>query len=253
MRPAARTGACSTGSSGWCSSSTPTTATPRAWSWPGSGVPSRGRPRRRRGAARPRGPLVRARAGPGRLERRALRRGRPPVPCPGGGRGDRGARLARRARGDAATRCRRRSPRPRGPCAVRLPSPPARGAGPGRRSGLDAGTVHRRSSWRGCCSGCSTPRAATPRGPRWSARRRGAPRAALDRRRPACSGRPASPRRRRCSALAAWLAGHGALAWCAVDRVPGCRPGQLAGRAGGRSVLTHAVPPVGVVLEAEAG
>ena len=40
--------------------------------------------------------------------------------------------------------------------------------------------------------------------------------------------------RPRCSAFAAWLAGHGALAWCAVDRCRGGRPRPLAGPPGGR-------------------
>ena len=42
--------------------------------------------------------------------------------------------------------------------------------------------------------------------------------------------------------LAAWLAGHGALAWCAVDRCTAVDPdNSLAGLVA--DVLTHAVPP----------
>ena len=43
-------------------------------------------------------------------------------------------------------------------------------------------------------------------------------------------------------ALAAWLSGHGALAWCAVDRCRASEPdNSLAGLVA--DVLTHAVPP----------
>ena len=43
-------------------------------------------------------------------------------------------------------------------------------------------------------------------------------------------------------ALAAWLSGHGALAWCAVDRCWAVEPdNSLAGLV--RDVLTRAVPP----------
>lgn len=43
-------------------------------------------------------------------------------------------------------------------------------------------------------------------------------------------------------AFAAWLAGHGALAWCAVDRCAEVEPGyRLAGYVA--QALTHAVPP----------
>ena len=42
--------------------------------------------------------------------------------------------------------------------------------------------------------------------------------------------------------LAAWLAGHGALAWCAVDRCPEVDPDHsLAGLVA--EMLTEAVPP----------
>jgi hypothetical protein len=42
--------------------------------------------------------------------------------------------------------------------------------------------------------------------------------------------------------LAAWLSGHGALAWCAVDRSQAVDPGNtLAGLVA--DMLTHAVPP----------
>jgi len=43
-------------------------------------------------------------------------------------------------------------------------------------------------------------------------------------------------------ALAAWLAGHGALAWCAVERSQAADPGgSLAGLVA--DLLTRAVPP----------
>ncbi len=42
--------------------------------------------------------------------------------------------------------------------------------------------------------------------------------------------------------LAAWLSGHGALAWCAVDRCRAVDPHNSLGRLVG-DVLTHAVPP----------
>ena len=43
-------------------------------------------------------------------------------------------------------------------------------------------------------------------------------------------------------ALAAWLAGHGALAWCAVDRCQAADPGNTLARLVG-DLLTDAVPP----------
>ena len=72
-------------------------------------------------------------------------------------------------------------------------------------------------------------------------RRRGATRPALDRRRPA---RPRRPGRGagRGAGLAAWLAGHGALAWCAVDRCQAVEPGNTLARLVA-DLLTHAVPP----------
>jgi hypothetical protein len=42
--------------------------------------------------------------------------------------------------------------------------------------------------------------------------------------------------------LAAWLAGHGALAWCAVDRCQAVDPGSTLARLVA-DMLTHAVPP----------
>ena len=42
--------------------------------------------------------------------------------------------------------------------------------------------------------------------------------------------------------LAAWLAGHGALAWCAVDRCQAVDPGNTLARLVA-DMLTHAVPP----------
>ena len=43
-------------------------------------------------------------------------------------------------------------------------------------------------------------------------------------------------------ALAAWLAGHGALAWCAVDRCQAVDPGNTLARLVA-DMLTNAVPP----------
>ncbi len=42
--------------------------------------------------------------------------------------------------------------------------------------------------------------------------------------------------------LAAWLSGHGALAWCAVDRCSAVEPDNSLGGLVG-DVLTHAIPP----------
>jgi len=42
--------------------------------------------------------------------------------------------------------------------------------------------------------------------------------------------------------LAAWLAGHGALAWCAVDRCQAVDPGNTLAQLVAE-MLTHAVPP----------
>ena len=73
--------------------------------------------------------------------------------------------------------------------------------------------------------------------------RRPPARRALDRRRaarprPTCRGAGG-----RCSAFAAWLAGHGALAWCAVDRCAEADARLLAGRPGRATLLEHGVPP----------
>ena len=157
----------------------------------------------RRGAAGPRRPLVRA--GPARRPagRGALRRGRPPVPRPGGGRGDRGARLARRARGGAAARPEAAAEVAR---AVRRAAaqPAGRDRRPGRRPARRR-PVHRRRA------GPGAARPARAVGPRRGVgrdvpRRRHPPRAALDRRGAARAGR--ARRRSGSRARAGRLAGR---------------------------------------------
>ena len=72
--------------------------------------------------------------------------------------------------------------------------------------------------------------------------RRPRPRRALDR--PAAAGarRARAPARPPLLGLLAWLAGNGALAWCAVDRAVALEPGHSLARLVG-DLLTAAVPP----------
>ena len=136
----------------------------------------------------------------------------------GAGRGGRGAaprgRAPDRGRGCARAVARGTSPtdvarrRRGGPAAARV----ARSGGARRRVG-------------------AVPRADAPRrtwssGPTW------------------CAARPSRPRRpgRRVLGLAAWQAGQGALAWCAVDRCRRRRP-RLPDGPAGRRPAEQAMPP----------
>ena len=68
------------------------------------------------------------------------------------------------------------------------------------------------------------------------------PRGAVARRRAPLPAGAARRRRPPCWAFAAWLAGNGALAWCAVDRAQEAEPGYgLAGLL--TQALAGAVPP----------
>ena len=240
------------GSAAWCSSSTPTT---------------RDLPARRRGGAACRRSSragidvvdvlradggrwcrVPARPGPRETGAVAVRRRAPPVRGPGRVRGSGDPRQPRRAA--------RHPGRPTG----------ARWSGVAGRvlaGSLPPGAERRRR-------GCATwSRAASRRGEPTRRRASAAARApgGDPGRRPRCRARTRSTRDaaadhlrglgRRCcgvrptpqvpdaaavAAFAAWLAGHGALAWCAVDRCLEVDPDHRLGRCLAEC-LTRAVPP----------
>ena len=191
----------------------------------------RGRDRRRRGAARPRGAVVRAGSARRARRRGALRRRRPPVPGPGGGRGDRGARLPRGAGGDApaAARGRRRDRAGGAPGVAQLAG---RGRRPGRPPSRRGPVHHRRAG----------PGAARPARPRRPRRRLGDdhprdwPPSTSGSGPTSCSVPPTSWWPRPAAVL-----GPGRLAvgprrpgLVRGRPVPGGGPGQLPGRAGRR-------------------
>ena len=80
------------------------------------------------------------------------------------------------------------------------------------------GRALRPTSWPGSCSGCSMPRGATRRGARHVPRRRDTHTSGSGPTRSSAAPDDLVAAPAAVLGLAAWLAGHGALAWCAVDR-----------------------------------
>ncbi len=236
---------CGTASTGWCSCSTATTPLPaeRVSRRLVRQLP-RGRDRGGRRAPGRRPALVPAAPVPsvGAGQRRAVRRHRAPVHGPG--RASRARSPTPRATSSPDARRPTTTWSPAWRCRAGLLDRTARRAGLGASDGAAGTSGTARSPDDEEAARLLRVRRVRPRRPR---RRLGelqprTTRGTTSSSGPTCCvGRPTDLAGSAAAVLglAAWLAGHGALAWCAVDRAAGRRPGLLAGPAGRRPAVAR--------------